>query len=165
MPTQIYEDRLLVRQFYQGAPELYLLPLTALSARKEPSPTLLRLAYEVAFMQEQQRIAKAAEQQKEEIAAEPEATPAPEPAEPVAPESPPETTPSSPVRYYIFDEEPEPYEVRNTTEAPRQRPVRSNRPRITTTIFGRIKAPKLEEVEVSRGKSATNTWRNDYFGG
>lgn len=158
---QVYEDRLLIRQFCQGVSELYLMPLSALSVRQEPTPTLLRLAYEVAFEQEQQKLKREAEKAKAE--AEPEVEPEPDTVESVTPE--PETAPAPPVRYYIFDEEPEPYEVRNATNStqPRQEGNPRN-PRITTTVFGQDPAPKLEEIEVSRGKNAKSTWRNDYFG-
>lgn len=178
---QVYENRLLVRQPRGGEVELYLMPLAAISSSKEPQPTLLRIAYEVAF--EQERKKQQAEEEEEEeameeptevdssqvVAAEPDSTESEVPGTDQEQETAEEEKETSePVRYYIFDEETEPYEVRNATDSPpaQEKPsARSNvtPSRLTTSVFGRTEAPKYTEIEVSREKQAQNVWQSDYF--
>jgi hypothetical protein len=149
---------------------VFHLPANALYTDRAPEPTLLRL-------DKLEALEKATKKPRLQPATV--TTPVPEPV--TAPmgsevvkerqqQQQEEEASNSPVRYYIFDEEDEPYEVR-TPEGPpssQSQPVRpANNPgrnTVLTTVFGQKPKPQPAEVAVSRPKAAGNRWAADYLG-
>ena len=67
-----------------------------------------------------------------------------------------------PVRYYIFDEDDEPYEVKKPNK---EKFEFSNTPsRVITTVFGDMAKPRLDEIEVNTDQNPVNRWKTDYLG-
>lgn len=174
------EQRLLLRQPLSGASELFWVPMSSVTSRRAPEPTLLRLADDNAYREGQRQalaqarrdsmaqaelltppprdtVAEALPSVPEQPAPEPD--PAPEPAEEA----------DEPVRYYIFDEESDPYDAGESDQKPERQPSRPNRPRpvnseVLTTVFGRQPAPKLADIELTRSNQASSPWQTDFVG-
>jgi len=152
------EGEALIRQPVAGVQELFLVPLNALEVSRAPSPTLLRLATQAARKEARRR----------ELALKQSAPPKPKPAEPAPKEEPKKTEEekgNAPVRYYIFDEEDEPYQVTNPSTSQPTRPTRTEAPsRIIATVFGQEKQPELEDIEVERVGIQKPVWQADHVG-
>lgn len=180
---QADEQRLMVRQSLKGQEELFWLPLGSISTRRKPEPTLLRLAYDNEYRLEAKSRQEVANLDRvdTDIDSEPIAdVPQPELAEPIATEPDPEpkaepepeTTDddSQPVRYYIFDEETDPYEVRrpepsnSSDRQPKRSKERNGTSKIITTVFGQKPAPQMDQIEVNRDRKPGVPWKADYLG-
>ncbi|MEZ4828376.1 MAG: hypothetical protein R3C61_19105 [Bacteroidia bacterium] len=149
-----------------GKMQLYLIPSHAFTAIRLPEPTLLRLEY-AAIYQEEITKAKNKKARAEKQAAKTETQPDSaallkevlELQEKEAAEKP--EVPA--VKYYIFDEDDEPYESRKPqrnlfgqSAEPRNIPA--------NTVFGELPRPTLSEVETGRGVVAKNQWMATNFG-
>jgi hypothetical protein len=169
---EAHEQQVLIRQPQQAQSLLYVASQSALEAVRAPKPTLLRLARDAAYDQRVKQLARQAEAEAQSAPLPAPDSTAVEPTEPaVAQDSTQQPTQPAdksqePVRYYIFDEEDEPYEVRKPTTQPQPRSNRSrNKPaRLVDNIFGEESRPGLEEVKVGRSTGAGVPWQNDYLG-
>ncbi|MDX1906678.1 MAG: hypothetical protein SF053_06560 [Bacteroidia bacterium] len=142
---QAYETQALAVVPKGGEQNLYLVLWQTLDIHPAPEPTLLRLERNASAQAQRPLPARPV------LPAAPAASPAPDTAAKV----------QTPVRFYIFDEESEPYDVKKP--ARRDEPVASDN-RMIQTVFGQQSAPVLSEIEVSEGKTAVSPWQNQYIG-
>lgn len=138
-----------------------------LNALRAPEPTLLRLEYLAAYRDQLAR-EEALEKRADEKAAQFEETEVTEP-EPEEEELSPaieaeEKSEKKPVRYYIFDEEDEPYELARPESVVFGVPDASESSVPYANIFGDLSPPKLEAFRVSGDLPAKNVWAADYVG-
>ena len=82
---------------------------------------------------------------------------APEPTQEVNEES--EETNETKPRYYLFDEEDTPYEVKRP-----ERVLVDNQRRFPTSVFGQQQEPVWEELELQTGGIAPKRWAANYIG-
>ena len=180
---QADEKQLMVHQSLKGQAELFWLPLSSVSTRRKPAPTLLRLAYDNRYRMAAKARQKVAQLDSVEQVISPEPLaqmPQPESAELAAtpPDSEPEVEPepevtsddSQPVRYYIFDEETDPYEVRRpepsrpSNRAPQRAKQQNRASKIIATVFGQEPAPQIGQIKVKRDRKPDIPWKADYLG-
>ncbi|MDX2245518.1 MAG: hypothetical protein SF052_01995 [Bacteroidia bacterium] len=147
-----------------GKLRLYLIPSGVFKAMRIPEPTLLKLEYAAVYqeMADNARQLKAKETQdtaKTQIANTD--IPVNKEEEKKVEEEKEDEVPA--VKYYIFDEDNEPYEARKPERSlfdQLEDPLAYN----TNTIFGDLKKPLLSEVQTDRGKAAKSPWMASYFG-
>jgi hypothetical protein len=176
---QADEERLLLQQTIDGQAELFWVPISRVTSRRKPEPTLLRLAYSEAYRSRQKVLQANSKLDSLADMALEAPTQAPQPSSPSPAETDsdstkapkPVTTEEStpPVRYYIFDEESTPYEVRKPepqTDQPRRRAPEQQRgtSKVITTVFGQQPAPQLESMKVNRNGKPSIPWQTDYLG-
>jgi hypothetical protein len=171
---QTTENQVFLATPVNGHLRVFHLPAKALYTSQAPEPTLLRLDQ----LAEREKMSQRPPVQPARVdQSEPEEE---EEAEMTAPmgsdvvkerqkKQQEEAASKSPVRYYIFDEEDEPYEVRTPEGPPSSQPqarpaTPTGRNTVLTTVFGQKPKPNPEEVAVGRSKAAGNRWAADYFG-
>ncbi|RMG29096.1 MAG: hypothetical protein D6730_04490 [Bacteroidetes bacterium] len=143
-----------------GKLQLFIIPNERMKAARPPSKTLLRLDYNTAYqrkLEERQLANQYAEQ--EEPARPAETTPAQEKEQP--PKAEEEEKEKPPVRYYLFDEGTEPYEVRKPEKDAFERlpePVSVN-----NSVFADEPKPLYEDIAVEGSQRAATRWAADYL--
>ncbi|MEO1803825.1 MAG: BamA/TamA family outer membrane protein [Bacteroidota bacterium] len=125
-----------------------------------PEPTLLRLAADAKFKLERLEEAEKEAEEALEVVTVEDSNKA-EPAQAAQPEEVENEENDAPVvKYYIFDDEESSYEKskadRNQFESP-TRPKET----ITTTVFGKVPAPVLAELEVSQARRQRIPWTTE----
>lgn len=160
------EESVLLSSPYSGRMHLFRVETELLTAPPTPELTLLRLEYIAAFQAQQRKLKRARDIA--QAAAEPEVI-APEPVEPAAEpeiaEAPVvEVEEDEPVRYYIFDEEDQPYDIKRPERSETNTsPTQPRRWSTRTTTRKTQEAPNLEEIEVSSATAAKTTFAADYL--
>ncbi|WNJ21323.1 hypothetical protein [Pontibacter sp. G13] len=166
---EVGEARALVETPYVGKQSLFLLDINQLQSPTLPAPTLLRLDKETELRTKLDRIYNL-NAQEAEVAS----TPEPAQTEPLVPQdsikSPAADNPEEvieeakkPIRYYIFDEDEEPYELPKVDRTQFE-PVSQTVNRIITTVFGQQPAPVLDEIDVDDNVKLKNPWSSDFLG-
>lgn len=163
------EAEVLLSAPFEGEMRLYQVATASLTAPATPELTLLRLEYIAEFQTRERQ--KARQRAREQAAQAPVVvdTPAvPEtPTPPTEPdtaeaEPPKEEASDEPVRYYIFDEEDEPYDItRPQPERETAEPSSPTRPfRWSTPALNRRHSapPDLAEIDVRDGGKASGKW-------
>lgn len=144
-----------------GVRNLYLIPSSAFTETPAPEPTLLRLEKAAIYQEEidkENRRKKMNE--KLEALEKPDGTisdsSSPDEENEEAGEN------NEPVKYYIFDEEDEPYEARKPERSlfdPINEPILE-----TSNVFGDMPRPQLKDIKTGRAAEAENQWIADYLG-
>ncbi|MEZ4777320.1 MAG: hypothetical protein R3D00_29355 [Bacteroidia bacterium] len=149
-----------------GKLRLYLIPSSAFTAIRLPEPTLLKLEYSAIY---QDLINKAKIRKARELKEKADPDMAKDSAAAIVEflkeqEKEASKTDEVPVvKYYIFDEDDEPYEARKPERnlfGQVENPLKNN----LNTVFGSTPKPLLQDVETSRGTTAGNPWMASYFG-
>lgn len=162
------EENVLLSSPYNGRMHLYKVETSLLTAPSTPELTLLRLEYIAAFQQRMRKLKRQEELAALEEQPAPVETPVVEEPEPAEEEevaaAEPEEASDEPVRYYIFDEEDQPYDIKRperseTNTSPTQPRRWSTR---TTTRKPQV-APDLAELELTGGDKATGGFAADYL--
>lgn len=162
------EDIITLSIPHEGHSQLFLVPLESLRSSYAPSPTLLRLQYEVIFETQQENLRrqkdlKALEAEQAQIDAM-----EPEEAEPTEEDSDPdeeeETEEKKQVRYYIFDEEDDDYESPPTTPIVEQEKEFLPGDKIISTVFGKQSPPELEDIKLGGSQEAASSWKVSSIG-
>lgn len=130
---------------------------------RTPVRTILRQEYETRFIEQQsRRKAEAAKKPKVEpkqevVQNEPEQKPSDSQKETQKEED-------EPVRYYLFDEDEEPYELKTPSTQPKRQQTITNSPSMLPSIFGDEPKPRWEDILVDRPVKAGNHWGVDHLG-
>ncbi|MEM7375071.1 MAG: hypothetical protein AAF587_41135 [Bacteroidota bacterium] len=165
------EDIIAMTVPVNGYPQLYLVPLESLRSPYPPSPTLLRLQYEVVFETQQESLRR--KKELEALEAEQASIDALEIEELEQDQD--SRTPETEVeaeekeekpkaRYYIFDEEEDDY------EAPPSNPIVETEDqflpedRIISTVFGKQAPPELKDIRVGGSQTARSPWKVSSIG-
>lgn len=156
LSAQRDQEQLMVLSSQTGNKGVYLLPLNSLQPSVRVEPTLLRMEYEGKYL--------AGQRDRNPIAiTKPQATPKPQSQETASP-APKETESDKPVRYYIFDEENEPYEAKQPNLSNGKTDAFKIPKLPPPTIFGNEPKPLIEEVAVNQEGTATKRWKGDHIG-
>lgn len=153
---QIANGEVLLSSAEHGELTASLVPFSSFQAGIAPQPTLLRVEDLAAYQ----------EKQLKESRLQALVQPSVELTNPSVPQAEPKEEKKEdnrPARYYIFDEEEEPYEAKRPTEPSRQRQER--RPKLPPpTVFGNEPKPEIADVEVENLGTASRAWQADYLG-
>ncbi len=158
------EETVILAAPYQGRTNLYRVESSLLTAPPTPELTLLRLEQIATFQ------AKERQKKREEAVKQLEREPAPEPAPTPEPDIAPidttqqETPRDQPVRYYIFDEEDQPYDIKRPVQ--REGTTSPTQPRRWSTgTQGRraLQAPDLDAMRIGGARKADNRFAADYL--
>ncbi|MDP5172008.1 MAG: hypothetical protein NWR72_17295 [Bacteroidia bacterium] len=163
------DETVLLASPYEGKMHLFRMETALLTAPATPELTLLRLE-QIASFQAKERKKRKAETLAAQLAEpEPVLPPAPDPAQVVdSPKTEEAPKKSEPVRYYIFDEEDQPYDIKRPTPANPDNPS-SGSPtqprRWSTGSSARVTqpAPDLDKLEVSSASPARGGFSADYL--
>lgn len=68
-----------------------------------------------------------------------------------------------PIRYYLFDEEDEPYEVKSPRQTVFRPQTSIQTQQLFNSVFGGQKSPELADISVSNPLRARTEWSADYF--
>lgn len=153
----ISDNQMVVASPLAGKNNLFLLSKDDLIASRTPQPTLLRLD-KLSMIQNQLAKAEARKQAAErlermkELQAEQKKQQAEKKEEKKAEES------DKPVRFYLFDEDDGPYEVRRPDPLALDKKANNE---VINTVFGENIKPELAEVEVSKAYTAAAGWQTD----
>jgi hypothetical protein len=135
-----------------GQNGLYLVSPSAFIPIETPEPTLLRFEMTEKIQRKEKRLALMFSPPRIDSAK----TEKKEPEKEEKPEK------KKPVRYYIFDEEEEPYEIRRSK---REKTKKSESlPLTVSKVFGELPRPTVESVEISGVTQAPKVWKTDYVG-
>ncbi|MEM6348870.1 MAG: hypothetical protein AAF927_33605, partial [Bacteroidota bacterium] len=155
---QIANGEAVILSATKGELSPILLPFSNFQLNSQLQPTLLRVEDLAAYQEKQlkenrlQALIESIEEVSEQNIQTPE------------PKEEPKEEADRPVRYYIFDEEEEPYEAKRPT-APSTRPRPERRPKLPPpTVFGNEPKPEIATVDVENLGSANATWEADYLG-
>ncbi|GAB4415566.1 MAG: hypothetical protein OHK0039_24270 [Bacteroidia bacterium] len=140
---------------------IYLLELAAIKPAQEPEPTLLRLDLEDAYrLRARRQQAAPGQGPTPQPALQQPAQPQPETSTTTRPQAADSARESQPVRYYIFDDEDTPYEVRNSQQS---LSIQTPQNQVVSTFLNRTPPPVLDDIDVSEATRATRAWRADYL--
>ncbi|TAE51229.1 MAG: hypothetical protein EAZ89_10525 [Bacteroidetes bacterium] len=149
------EKTLAISTPISGSLYLYVLPAASAHARRKPEPTFLRLER----LAGPQNFAEQAPPPVIPVEKTPDVPEVksedPQPAEPKAAE---------PVRYYIFDEDTQPYEQRKEDAAPATGVRQPQRQVSASNIYRPAQIPLPGSVEVSDARKASSPWSARYIG-
>lgn len=156
------EESVLLSSPYNGKMHLFQVETELLTAPRTPELTLLRLEYIAAFQAQQRKLKR----EREVLEASPEPEPAPTESEIAASEPQEEVEEEEevdqPVRYYIFDEEDQPYDIKRPERSETNpSPTQPRRWSTRTTARKTQEAPNLEEIEISSATAAKNAFAAD----
>lgn len=155
-----------------GRSTLLWAPTRNLQTVRPPEPTLLRLEYLAAYRDRQAR-QEAMEKREAATLLPDEATPdeaqEEEPQVDEEGDKPRKTkkkdeTEKKPIRYYIFDEEDEPYELARPENIVFGVSESNEKAASYVNVFGDLTPPKLAAFVVSEAQEARNVWSADYVG-
>ncbi|MEM6264277.1 MAG: BamA/TamA family outer membrane protein, partial [Bacteroidota bacterium] len=170
----LHENSLAFSSPFEGKLSLFHLPMSSLTPPERTEPTLLRMEYLIAFNEaerkkqeleiliQQQEAARLELEAKQRLFDSLKQISAEEPPEaPKAPE--PTTEEEKPkVRYYIFDEEEDPYEVKAEEEEIFQEIERETASVLKGT-FKPEQAPSLSTIKVDKPVAASSRWSADFM--
>ncbi len=158
----LYNNFALLTHYKGKKAELLLMRRSSLGENKFPEPTLRRLENDSKRKIEEQKEEKRKEKL-EKIRRQEEEDVKKAKEDKKKKEEEAEKKEKQPVRYYIFDDDDEPYEVKKADKDDflTQPKPQSKAP---TTVFGRVDKPELGDVEVSRPTYGENPWRTLYTG-
>lgn len=159
------KNSLLVSILMEGEQSLFLLGKGQLGEDQYPEPTILRLEEDSRrriLEQKQRLLLEQEEAMKNQEAQEEEEVVQTEPETPIEEAQPKEKKKA--VRYYIFDDEEEPYEVRKADRNDLKEERKTKKSRTPTTVFGNTPQPKLEDLKISRARGMDTPWKVDHLG-
>lgn len=161
------EESVLLSSPYSGKMHLFRVETELLTAPPTPELTLLRLEYIAAFQAQQRKLKR--EEEIAQAVAEPEpilpveSTPTPAEQE-IAEETVVEIEEDEPVRYYIFDEEDQPYDIKRPERTETNTsPTQPRRWSTRTTTRKTQEAPNLDELDISGATVAKNSFAAEYL--